>query len=110
MLISQKFTKWSVRSGEESLEQRLWELLYEDKHKGVKSERLMVFLAAIMNVQIVQQEVDNIYSVLDKELLLSKKQVAKIHKEFYDYYSNKNLSTEKTKGNSQIFGEEYKLK
>eukprot|EP00826_Nyctotherus_ovalis_P065849 TRINITY_DN9695_c0_g2_i14.p1 TRINITY_DN9695_c0_g2~~TRINITY_DN9695_c0_g2_i14.p1 ORF type:complete len:327 (+),score=65.86 TRINITY_DN9695_c0_g2_i14:477-1457(+) len=110
ILISQKFVKWSARSGEESLEQKLWELLHEDKHKGVKSERLMIFLAAIMNVQIIQQEVDNAYGVLDKELLLSKKQVAKIHKDFYDYYSNKNLSTERTKGNSYITGEEYKLK
>jgi hypothetical protein len=63
--------------------------LYEEEYRGVHAERLMVFLAGIMNIHVTQGLV---HELRDDGLVFTRKEVEKIHKEYYEYYSNKSLS------------------
>eukprot|EP00826_Nyctotherus_ovalis_P040501 TRINITY_DN4002_c0_g1_i1.p1 TRINITY_DN4002_c0_g1~~TRINITY_DN4002_c0_g1_i1.p1 ORF type:complete len:367 (+),score=88.00 TRINITY_DN4002_c0_g1_i1:1099-2199(+) len=71
------------------IEEEIWNTLSEGE-EGVASNKLLIFLAAIMNIDIGQMK-----ECSEGDLVLTSKEIARIHREFKDYYNRK-------KSNSQI--------
>ncbi len=82
------------------LEHKAWNLLAGSmaQNEGVTGADLMVFTAAVMNICMLMP--DHISENDEKGLVLSESQVTKIHKEFYELYTNKNSTLQKLSYNS----------
>jgi hypothetical protein len=85
VLLEEGFISWSKKLliECECLEERIWNTLNKEE-LGVPMNDLMIFLAAIMNIDIGKAK------ELGKDALeLTRTDIRQIHKEFYDYYSRK---------------------
>ena len=89
ILLEEGFLSWSNKLLIECevLEEEILNTLSKDE-LGVPTNDLMVFLAAIMNIDISQSK------KLDKRTLeLAETDIRQIHKKFYDYYNRKKSNT-----------------
>lgn len=69
-----------------SLEQKAWEFLDGEENDGVTPQKLLSFLAAVMNISLSQQ------CDIKKCDKYSNIEIQKIHKEYNEYYINKKAS------------------